>query len=173
MDSWSFKQGMRLLCGGVTIVTTRNEETMAGLTATAVCSLSAEPPRLLACINRAGMTYRTIAESRIFCVNVLAAEQKELALSFAGMTAGNGDRRFDPGSWDALHTGAPVLAHSLAAFDCSVLSILDSGSHAIIIGDVKDVRTQSGLPPLLYMDGTFMTAMAVEEQGSERTASRA
>lgn len=168
MDSRSFKDGMRLLCGGVTIVTSCSKGATAGLTATAVCSLSAEPPRLLACINRAGTTYRTITESRIFCVNILAAEQKDLALYFAGMTDKAMENRFTQASWAPLHTGAPSLAGCLAAFDCKVASIVDTGSHAIIVGDVEEVCTKLNQPPLLYMDGRFMTAAAVEDLSVEQ-----
>lgn len=162
MDPLSFKQGMRFLCGGVTIVTSKSGDMASGLTATAVCSLSAEPPRLLACINQAGATYRVIAQSRVFCVNVLAMHQMNLARRFAGLGQ-PGDRRFAEDCWTSLATGAPALDGCLASFDCVVSSVLDSGSHAVIIGDVKEVRSRSGDLPLLYMDGRFMTAAAVEE----------
>lgn len=152
-----FKQGMRRLCGGVTIVTTREGGKTGGLTATAVCSLSAEPPRLLACINRGGNTYRMIAESRVFCVNVLSASQQDLATCFAGMMNIGERDRFELGNWTDLDSGAPALEDALAAFDCRVSSIIDTGSHAIIIGDITAIRTQDADSPLLYMDGRFLT----------------
>jgi len=163
VTSDAFKQGMRRLCGGVTIVTTREGEQAGGLTATAVCSLSAAPPRLLACINRGGITYRMIAESRVFCVNVLSAGQQDLAACFAGMMNMGERDRFDLGNWTDLGTGAPALVDALAAFDCRVSSIVDTGSHAIIIGDIMEIRTQEPDLPLLYMDGQFLTTTGVED----------
>lgn len=165
MDSFAFRQGMRLLCSGVTIVTSRHDDMATGLTATAVCSLSAEPPRLLACINRAGVTCRAMRESGIFCVNVLTAEHEALARRFAAPADGpNG--RFAEGSWTRLATGAPVLDGCLAAFDCTVSALLDQGSHVICIGDVQEVRTAPGARPLLYMDGAFLTAGALMENAA-------
>ena len=152
-----FKQGMSKLEGGVTIVTASQEGVPAGLTATAVCSLSAHPPRLLACINRAGTTYGVITQCRHFCVNVLSADDRDLAARFAGVGAVPPPERFATGLWGSLKTGAPVLETALAAFDCRVASIIDTGSHAIIIGDVEDIRAGAGGEPLLYMDGRFST----------------
>lgn len=152
-----FKQAMRKLCGSVTIVTSRNGDEICGLTATAVCSLSAEPPRLLACINRDGATYRAIARSRVFCVNVLAADHGDLASCFAGRLPLGSGSRFDHGEWLSLHSGAPALHQALAAFDCRVSSILDTGSHAVIIGDVTAIEIATTEQPLLYMNGQFGT----------------
>jgi flavin reductase (DIM6/NTAB) family NADH-FMN oxidoreductase RutF len=156
-----FKQGMRMLGGGVTIVTTESAGVTAGLTATAVCSLSAEPQRLLACINRNGATYGLISASRNFCVNVLAADHQDLAACFAGIgsngTIASPQDRFQNGKWARDVTGAPVLEDALVSFDCRVLTIVDTGSHAIIIGDIHGIRVQPGAEPLLYMEGRFST----------------
>ncbi len=159
-----FKRGMRMLGGGVTIVTTLHEDVPAGLTATAVCSLSAEPQRLLSCINRAGITYNAISVSRRFCVNVLSSTHRDLAACFAGMMDIGEDDRFAHGKWTTIATGAPVLDDALVAFDCTVSSIIDTGSHAIIIGDIQGVRNSSGGEPLLYMNGNFATLAPMGEE---------
>jgi flavin reductase (DIM6/NTAB) family NADH-FMN oxidoreductase RutF len=152
-----FKEGMRKLGGGVTIVATAHDDTPAGLTATAVCSLSAEPPRLLACINRSGTTYSLVSSSRIFCVNILSAAHQDLAACFAGWGGAAPQDRFKRGQWAHNASGTPFLKDALASFDCCVSSIIDTGSHAIIIGDIKGIRVQPGAEPLLYMDGRFST----------------
>lgn len=159
MSPDDFKQGMRRLGGAVNIVTTMFEGTQAGLTATAVCSLSAEPPRLLACINRQGYAYQAISNSRIMCVNVLATHHKELSMRFAGMLGGDEDDRFTDEDWGEHITGSPVLGNALVSFDCEVKSILDTGSHGIVIGEVLGVRTCGGdqVKPLLYADGDWAT----------------
>lgn len=165
-----FKRGMRMLGGGVTIVTTLHEDTPAGLTATAVCSVSAEPQRVLACINRAGATYGAISLSRRFCVNVLAGGHHELATCFAGMMKADDRDRFEHGNWTTIATGSPVLEDALSAFDCTVSSIVDTGSHAIIIGDILAIRVGAGSGPLIYMDGQFSTLAPLccsEQSGAE------
>ncbi|RMF11572.1 MAG: flavin reductase [Alphaproteobacteria bacterium] len=167
-----FKQGMRMLCGGVTIVTTKHAGQASGLTATAVCSLSAEPPRILACINRGGTTYGMVSQSRRFCVNVLTADQAELASCFAGMLRIGTEDRFNYGEWTRLTTGSPVLEDALASFDCTVSSIMDTGSHAIIIGDIVEVQVSPGGDPLLYMDGQFSTRGPIPDNGAGKGGAR-
>ncbi|MGY8985841.1 MAG: flavin reductase family protein [Sphingomonadales bacterium] len=154
-----FAEGMRMLASGVTIVTTEHETIKSGLTATAVCSLSADPPRLLTCINKLGQSYKMISESRSFCVNILAFDQVELAKCFAGLTDNTIEDRFTFGTWIKLKSGAPALKGALASFDCRVETILDSGSHGIIIGDILDISINKGSKPLLYMDGDFKTTI--------------
>lgn len=159
-----FKAAMRMLAGGVTIVTSSLVGRATGLTATAICSLSAMPPRLLACINLRGQSYQMISQSRHFCVNVLASEQRDLAMRFAGMhDIGDADR-FDDGEWYTLATGAPVLTGALAVFDCNVAMALDTGSHAIIIGDIVAIRRADTGSPLLYADSRFESFISASRQ---------
>ncbi len=152
-----FRDGMALLTGAVNIVATRSGDVRSGLTASAVCSFSAEPPRLLACINFSGNSFQQIAESRCMSVNVLAQSQEELAKRFANMLGGEDEDRFDYGNWIELTTGAPVLEAALAAFDCSVEEMLVAHTHAVIIGEVKDVLVNGGMKPLLYSNRAFTT----------------
>lgn len=153
-----FRYGMQQLTAGVCIITTEHEGICAGLTATAVCSLSAQPPRLLASINRKGMTYDVLASSRKLCVNILAREQIALARIFATPTPRESDSRFEGDQWKVLETGAPVLKGALTNFDCYVASIIDAGTHGIVIADIVGVNNESGLSPLLYANGIFLTA---------------
>ena len=157
IDADRFRDGMALLTGAVNIVATRNGEARSGLTASAVCSFSAEPPRLLACINFSGNSFQQIAESRCMSVNVLAQSQEELAKRFANMLGSEDEDRFDYGNWTELITGAPVLAEALAAFDCAVEEMLIAHTHAVIIGEVKDVIVNGGVKPLLYSNRAFTT----------------
>jgi flavin reductase (DIM6/NTAB) family NADH-FMN oxidoreductase RutF len=148
---------MRCLAGAVTIVATRWGDQRGGLTATAVCSFSLTPPRLLACVNLQGTTFRLIASSRCMSVNVLARNQEVLARRFAGLLGPVTEERFDQVEWCELETGAPVLKSALAGFDCSVDEMFVAHTHAIVIGEVKRVLIGSAEPPLLYLDGRFTT----------------
>lgn len=158
VDAESFKVGMRRLGGAVTIIATECDGSRFGLTATAVCSLSAEPPRLLCCVNRRGMSFRAIADSGRFSVNLLNDGQQAIAMRFAGMAKGDHADRFAGLSWRELHTGAPALLDAIASFDCAVSQIVDAGSHGIVIGDVMAVHLGETTGPLFYLDGQFSAA---------------
>lgn len=152
-----FRQGMRRLGGAVNIVTAANGGAWAGLTATAVTSLSAEPPRLLACINRQGATYDTISKGRKLAVNVLGIQHKALAMRFAGMDNEPENERFDGGSWQSHDGCAPVLTNALVSFICDVESIMDVGSHGVVIGNIMSViiPNSQDIEPLCYVDGDW------------------
>jgi len=157
IDADRFRDAMRQLAGAVTIITTRSGATKRGLTATAVCSFSVDPARVLACVNLKGGAFPVIAESRCMSVNVLAVDQEELAKRFAGMLGDDDDDRFQYGDWTELQTGAPVLSNGLAAFDCMIDEMLVAHTHAILLGEVKDVLVGIPRGPLLYLDRAFTT----------------
>lgn len=148
-----FKAAMRNLASGVTLITSASDDERGGMTATAVCSLTAEPPQVLVCVNRGAATHRMIAENGKFCVNVLGRNQQEVASRFAGKAAW--EERFASGDWTTLSTGAPVLADALASFDCVLVDAIDSGTHSIFLGRVVDVREAGEVSPLLYYQSQF------------------
>jgi flavin reductase (DIM6/NTAB) family NADH-FMN oxidoreductase RutF len=158
-DDTTYKTAMRLLAGGVTIVATRHNGQVSGLTATAVCSLALSPPRVLACVNHAGVTYELIAKSRIMSVNLLAEGQEELAQRFAAKRAAQTEDRFANTEWLTLVTGAPLLADGLAALDCRVTDIMPLDTHAILIGVVEDVHFGPRRTPLVHFDGGYTTVL--------------
>jgi len=148
-----FKHGMRSLAGAVCIITSSHDGRRYGMTATAVCSATAEPPTVLACVNRATATHRAIADSRLFCVNVLRHEDRDLSGLFSG--AQKVDERFRAEHWTALATGAPVLVNALVSFDCRVVNSLDHGTHTIFLGEVQQLQIGRKGKPLLYSDGQY------------------
>jgi flavin reductase (DIM6/NTAB) family NADH-FMN oxidoreductase RutF len=153
VDAEQFKNGMRELTAGVTIVTTAIGNDRRGLTATAVCSLSVEPPTLLACVHREAGAHDPTLQSRVFCVNLLATHHGALAALFA-----NPDKtgqRFKSGEWGTLETGAPVLMDSLASFDCILGQTMRADTHTVLTGRVQAVRVDDSIEPLLYLRGAF------------------
>jgi flavin reductase (DIM6/NTAB) family NADH-FMN oxidoreductase RutF len=148
---------MRALAGAVTVLTTVHEGRRWGLTATAVCSLSADPPRLLACVNQRGTTFAALDASRRLAVNVLAHEHFPVAERFAGVDR-VGEDRFGRGAWrDGAGLGLPVLEGAIAVFECRVGEIIDAASHGILVCDIVHVETTADGAPLLYCDGRFTT----------------
>lgn len=153
VDPDAFKLGMQQLTAGVTIVTTAIGNVRSGLTATAVCSLSVEPPMLLACVNREAGAHDPTLQSRVFCVNVLGMQHLELAMLFADKKRST--ERFDAGNWGTLETGAPVLMDSVASFDCILGQTLRADTHTVLTGRVQAVRADAAQAPLLYSRGLF------------------
>jgi len=153
VDAGQFKLGMRTLAGAVNIVTSTQGGRRYGMTATAVCSAAAEPPTVLACINRLATTHGAVAKSKVFCVNVLRVEDWELSTTFSG--GQSGDARFRTRNWTRLATGAPVLIDSLVSFDCRVVKKLVHGTHTIFLGQVEQILLGQKGKPLLYSDGQY------------------
>lgn len=150
-----FLDAMRLLAGAVTIVSAGEGEEAAGLTATAVCSFSADPPRMLVCLNRAGSTFRALSGSGRFCVNILGGDQQDLAMAFAGRTGMVGGDKFAGDEWDAQPGEAPRNRRALVAVRCHLHMMTLLGSHAVVIGDVVETHFGEHRASLLYREGAF------------------
>lgn len=157
-----FKQGMRRVSGAVTIVTTRGPAgERRGVTATAICSLSVSPPAVIACVNRETWVGQFAPVSRIFCVNVLARAQRDVAEAFAGRTGHIGEDRFQIGDWGALDSGAPALRGAIASFDCRLERNVEFASHLVLVGEVgRTILGAKDAEPLIYFDGAFTTSAA-------------
>jgi flavin reductase len=152
-DAGQFKAGMRSLAGAVNIITSSHGGRRYGMTATAVCSATADPPTVLACINKLATTHAAVAKSRVFCVNVLRAEDWELSTTFSG--AQTGESRFKTRDWTRLATGSPVLIDALVSFDCRVVKQMAHGTHTIFLGQVEQVLFGQKGKPLLYSEGQY------------------
>jgi flavin reductase (DIM6/NTAB) family NADH-FMN oxidoreductase RutF len=152
-DAAEFKLGMRSLTGAVSIITSSLGGRLYGMTATAVCSATADPPTVLVCINQVTTTHQAIAEAGVFCVNVLRHEDRELSGLFSGAQKGEG--RFRTDHWTRLATGSPVLLSALVSFDCRVVNRLVHGTHSIFLGEVERLQIGRKGKPLLYSDGQY------------------
>jgi len=163
IDAAAFKKGMRHLAASVTLITTRHGEQRGGLTATAVCSVSAEPPQILVCVNKQASAHDPIGHAGFFCVNILSPGHRKIAERFAGMDGVEGDERFrDMGEWSTLSTGAPVLKGCPVSFDCKLVTELSAGTHTIYIGQIVDIALDPAAPALLYADGAFVHGDALK-----------
>lgn len=150
-----FRCGMRQLAAAVNVIAAGASPQRNGLTATAVVSLTAEPPQVGISVNRTASAFELIRSNGHFAVNVLAKEQIEVAASFAGAAGLKGEDKFAVGSWGTLATGAPVLAGAAASFDCRIVQEIDLGTHVFFVGLVEAVEVAAASQPLLYMDGSW------------------
>lgn len=155
--------GMRHLAAPVSIVTSRDGDIPVGLTATAVCSVTVDPPRMVVLVNKKVAAADPILASGALCINVLTADQEHLARVFAGMVEGVfGPARFEHGGWHAGVTGAPVLDGALATFDCRVVKVFDESTHHAFLCEVLDAPEPAGGDPLIYMNGAFRRISPLE-----------
>jgi len=154
-----FKQAMRALVGGVTVLATQDRAgASVGLTATAVTSLSADPPSLIVCVNRQATIAEALVEGADFSVNVLAADQADVAQAFGGQRAVRGPARFAFGGWFRGPHGVPLLMGARIGFECTVAQRSEWATHLIVIGTVMDVQfINPTAKPLAYHDGRYVT----------------
>lgn len=152
-----FKQGMRALAAGVTVIAAHGPDGQPnGLTATAVTALTAEPATLLVCVNRSSSMATALVRGAEFTVNVLAADQADIADVFGGRGVAKGANRFAVGNWYRSESGLPLLNGAKVAFECRVVEIHDWSTHHIVIGHVADVHAvDPTAPALLYLDGRY------------------
>ncbi|MGK3112745.1 flavin reductase family protein [Candidatus Pantoea formicae] len=150
----AYRGGMRQLAAGVCLITSADQQQPGGMIATAVTSVSAEPPTLLVCVNRNASMFELIQRSSHFCVNVLAADALGLVDIFS--TAARRAERFATGEWHQDAEGSPVAADALVAFSCKLINTVDWHTHAIFLGEVTHVaHPNSDGQPLLYHDRAF------------------
>lgn len=156
ISSTDYRNAISRFLTGVTIITTRHGDRDHGITASAVASVSLEPPTLLVCLNRQSATCQAISESATFCVHVLAADQLDLALHFAGKLADKFAQlpTTKPPGFAASPAGNPLLDGVLAWLDCRVARHVDVGTHRIFFGEVMSAVAQDG-SPLAYFRGQF------------------
>ena len=151
----TFREAMRQIACGVSVITLGAGEDRAGLTATSVSPLSADPPTLLVCVDRGSSSYPALTRLGAFAVNVLAAGQREIAEHFAGGSALKGRERFKAGRWLTVPSGVSGLADSVAVFECEVDELIERRLHAIVIGRVRRVLAGSGSGALVSWRSSY------------------
>lgn len=151
----SYREAMRHLPGGVSVVTVGQGEDRTGFTATSVSSLSIDPPTMLVSINRSSSSYHALLRGRCFGVNVLSTSHRQVAERFAGRDGTKGPDRYQGARWISLATGVALLADAIAAFDCELEELIERHSHAIVIGRVRSMRLHGGSSSLVYWRGAY------------------
>lgn len=157
LDPATYRNGMALYAGHVQVVTTEHQGVRRGVTVTAACSVSDNPPTLLVCLNANNAGNEIFAESGVFTLNSLAAHHEQLATGFAGLAGGSVADRFALGEWETLETGAPVLSDAIVAFDCRVTEIRPASTHFVMFGEVLAMHFGPRNPALIYLDRGFRT----------------
>src|SRR5437660_4979831 len=135
---------------GVTVVTTRVGEELFGMTASAVASLSLDPPLVLVCVDKRTALLEALKQSRAFAMNILREDQEALSRRFAT----RGPKEFGDIALTTAVTGAPIFAEALGWVDCKVTDIFPGGDHEILLGEIVAGDYREGRP-LLYFHGNY------------------
>lgn len=147
-DARALRDAFGCFTTGVTVVTTRGP---VGFTANSFASVSLDPPLVLVCVDLAANSLPALEAAGVFVVNVLHADQREIARRF---TRKGGDRFFETAS-ETWATGAPVLDGCMANFECQTIQAFDAGDHRVFIGRVLKVRMDPDHEPLVFLRGGY------------------
>ncbi|ARQ14428.1 FMN reductase (NADH) 2 (plasmid) [Rhizobium etli] len=150
-----FRDAMARVCAPVNVITTNGPAGRGGFTATAMCSVTDEPPTLLVCMNGRSAQCALFLENHRFCVNVLADDHQELAGYFAGRQADMA-ARYAAAEWVDMPSGSQALAGAMVSFDCRLTEARLVGTHHIFIGQVIGIRSRTDGNALLYFDRNYI-----------------
>jgi 4-nitrophenol 2-monooxygenase / 4-nitrocatechol 4-monooxygenase, reductase component len=146
----AFREAVGHFTTGVAVITTSHAGIRFGVTASAVSSLSMDPPMLLVCLNRRLATRDAVVEARHFAVNILAEDQAALAMQFATRAP---DKFAGVRVAEGAH-GVPLLEDALAHLQCTAVDPVDAATHTVFLAQVRDVQVRGG-DPLAYFRGAF------------------
>lgn len=149
-DSMLQRRIMSRFGTGVTVVTTRWEDKLWGMTANGILSLSLEPPLILVSIDRRNQMHASVTEGKCFAVNILTETQQDISQRFAT----RGYKDFEGIALMTAETGAPILEDALAYVDCRLVEILPGGDHDMFIGEIVAGDVGVG-EPLLFYAGSY------------------
>lgn len=149
-----FRNAMAQLGSAVSVITTDGPAGKYGFTASAVCSVTDQPPTLLVCMNRNSFANLHFKQNGKLCVNVLSSNHRDLSGIFAN-AALRSDQRFIHDNWQVLTTGAPVLGSAVANFDCEINEFHEVGSHTVFYCQVQVVRVGECPRGLVYFNRRY------------------
>jgi flavin reductase (DIM6/NTAB) family NADH-FMN oxidoreductase RutF len=154
--SAGLKAGMRRLVASVCVISLEDRQGVPhAMTATAVTSVSDNPPALLICVNKNAAVCKALDDGQAFCVNILNANQQDISVMCSSRSE---EGRFSKGNWQTHAKGLPYLTDAEVNFFCSNEKTIEYGSHLVVIGKLTEVFTCDGnVSSLLYADGKYRT----------------
>lgn len=150
-----FRDAMARLGAAVNVITSDGPAGLAGCTASAVCSVTDDPPTLLLCLNRSSVNNASFKTNGVVCVNTLGHAHEELSGVFAGRTGVDIGGRFAAAQWQRGTTGAPILADASVAFDCTVSQCVEVGTHTVFFCEVQEIRLGPADQGLIYFGRSY------------------
>jgi len=150
IDQDSFRAVLGRFASGVTVITALDEAGRdQGMTVSAFCSLSLDPPLVLFCVDRAASMYESFEKAEGFTVNILSEGQEPIARRFSGPDP----NRFDGIGYERGMNGVAILDEVLGYLECTRVAVHDGGDHRIHVGAVQVAHSVEGRPLLYYRGG--------------------
>ncbi len=157
VSSEDFRTALSRFASGVTVVTTKDGNgKLHGITVSAFCSVSLEPPLVLICIERSAGSHYAFGESGLFVVNILKSDQAAVSQQFATPFLD----KFDGVGYELSGSGIPILDGTLASLECRIADSVVSGDHTVFFGEIENAVISSG-EPLTYFNGSYRHLGAV------------
>lgn len=153
-----FRNGMASLAAAVNLIATDGPGGRSGFTATAVTSVTDDPPTLLVCLNRTNSAAPAVMENKVISVNALAPGHEAVSSLFGGKTPM--EDRFAAARWIRGQTGAPALEDALVSFDCQIIETVEVGTHFILMCRVVDVLVGDREEALVYFRRAYQAVSA-------------
>jgi 3-hydroxy-9,10-secoandrosta-1,3,5(10)-triene-9,17-dione monooxygenase reductase component len=160
----AFRTACAQFATGVVAVTATADGLAFGGTVNSFTSLSLDPPQVIVCLARTSTTWSAIERSRAFAVNVLAAEQLELARLLASK---------DPGKMTRIGTrpgvqGLPLIEGALSSFECTLAQAIPSGTHVVVIGRVLRACSEGAGAPAMFFRSQLVAGMPADPAAAQR-----
>ncbi|TFV57872.1 flavin reductase [Mycobacterium sp. PS03-16] len=138
-------------CTGVAVVTGHDGDRPLGFTCQSVTSVSLDPPYISFCPSNNSSSWPLIRATGSVCVNVLAADQRDICAGFAT----SGSDKFAGVDWAPAAGGSPVIAGTLASIEADIEFEHEAGDHTIVVARVTALRAHPEREPLLFFRGDF------------------
>ena len=153
-DVRAFRSALGSFPTGVAIITTTGPDgTPIGLTCNSFSSVSLEPPLVSWGLRLASKSLDAFRQSGAFAINVLAEDQKELSARFASGAIAD---KFEGVAWAPGHRGLPVIAGSVATFECDKFAEHLAGDHVLFLGQVAKFDHGRQEASLVFYKGAYM-----------------
>ena len=159
-----YLNGMSYVANSVSVLTTDGSAGRAGVTVSAMSSVSVDSPRptLLVCVHQECPAVPKIQTNGVFCVNLLRDDQIHISDTFAGKKKNSVQDKFDCTDWVQMPTGSPRIEDSFVSFDCTVLSAKLVGTHHVIFGEVGEIYSADAGNPLVYTNRSYAQAKPIK-----------
>lgn len=161
IDQAIFRDAMARLGAAVNLITTDGPAGRHGMTASAVCSVTDDPPTLLVCVNRNSAANAKFRANGALCINVMAPRHQSLSSRFADRNLSLDERFGESALWTELATGSPVLRDASVALDCRISDISEVGTHSVFFCAVHDVLLHEHKGALIYFDRAYHSLAAL------------
>ena len=153
IDEVAFRRALSCFASGVVVVTGLADGRPVGLTCQSFVSVSLDPPLVAVAVGHSSTSWKALAPTRAFAVNILNDRQQSLCMAFAR----SGSDKFHGRSWQPGALGLPLLDGVLAHIECTIETVTPAGDHDLVVGRVHSLADHDlECGPLLFYRSRFL-----------------